>query len=96
MNLNNDFTLEDVRTLIRSGTDDTHTQLRVSLNGDVYLSKVIGNIDTEGLAFRLETWIAENGYVGHEAALDEKWIARLFTCLKDNWPNPISDYIDIY
>lgn len=92
----NDLTIENVRSLIASGTDDTHSQIRVSKDGIVYLSKTIGNRDIEGLAFRLETLQAGNGYVGPVAAQDTKWITRLYECLKANWPNPSSTYIDYF
>ena len=91
-----DLSIDNVRCLIASGSDDTHTQLRVTPSGIAYLSKVVGNIDTEGLAFRLETWIAGNGYVGTKAAEDTEWVTKLHECLKSNWPNPISTYIDYF
>jgi hypothetical protein len=92
----NDLTIDNVRCLIASGSDDTHTQLRVSKGGIVYLSKVIGNNEVDDLAFRLETWIAGNDYVGPAAAQDTKWIVRLYDCLKANWPTPSSSHIDFF
>lgn len=91
-----DLSIDNIRCLIASGSDDTHTQLRVSSKGIAYLSKVVGNIDVDGLAFRLETWVAGNGYVGPKAAEDTKWVTRLYECLKANWPNPSSTYIDYF
>lgn len=96
LNDSNDFTLENVRALIASGTDDTPSQIRVSKDGMAFLSKTIGNIDTDDLAFRLETYMAGNGYVGAEAAKDAGFITRIYECLKENWPNPSSTYIDYY
>jgi hypothetical protein len=90
----NDLTLESVKCLVASGTDDTDTQLRVTSNGVVFLSKTVGNIDIDGLAFRLETWIAGNGYVGKAAAEDLEWVEKIYECVKNNWPNPNSTYID--
>lgn len=96
INLNNstEFTLDNVRDLIASGSDTTHTQLRVNQNGIAYLSKTVGNIEVEGLAFRLETWIAGNDYVGSKAAQDTHWVSKIYECLNANWPSPSSTYID--
>lgn len=92
----NDFSIENVRALISSGSDDTHTQLRVKPNGIAYLSKVVGNSDVKGLAFRLETWVAGNGYVGLKAAEDDGWVKRIYECLNKNWPTPTDTYIDYF
>ena len=89
-----DFTKERVRRLIAKGDDSTHTQLRVSKNGKAFLSKEIGAVNIEDLAFRFETWTAENGYVGPDAAKDDKWVDEVYKDLKENWPNPKSSYID--
>ena len=96
IDLNNpdDFTKERVRQLIAKGDDSTHTQLRVTKNGIAYLSKEVGAVNIENLAFRLETWVAGNGYVGSDAAKNDKWIDEVYKDLKENWPNPKSTYID--
>ena len=96
INLNDpeDFTKEKVRELIRSGDDSTHTQLRVTKNGIAFLSKVVGGEDIEDLAFRLETMLRGNSYVGDDAAKDDKWVEDVYNKLKENWPNPKSTYID--
>jgi len=96
INLNDpeDFTKEKVRELIRSGDDSTHTQLRVTKNGIAFLSKVVGGEDIEDLAFRLETMVRGNSYVGADAAKDDKWVEDVYNTLKENWPNPKSTYID--
>lgn len=96
LNNSTEFTLDNVRKLIASGSDNTHTQLRVNQNGIAYLSKIVGNIEVEGLAFRLETWITGNGYVGSNAAQDTHWISKIYECLKANWPSPSSTYIDYF
>lgn len=90
------LTLDAVRQLLASASDDGHTQLRVTQGGIAYLSSVTGGRDVEGLRFRLETWAAGSGYVGNVAASDEVWVTQIFNALKDNWPNPPFDYIDIY
>lgn len=91
------LTLMAVRQLLASASDDVHTQLRVTKAGVAYISSgVVGGKDIEGLLFRLETWAAGSGYVGAVAASDEVWVMQVFNALKQNWPNPPFDYIDIY
>ncbi|WLH48321.1 hypothetical protein [Pseudomonas beijingensis] len=91
------LTLEAVRQLLASASDDEHTQLRVTKGGIAYLSSgVVGGVDIEGLRFRLETWAKGSGYVGRVAASDEVWVMQIYNALKDNWPNPPFDYIDVY
>lgn len=90
------FTLEQVRRLITSGNGSRHTQLRVNRAGQAWLSEVVGGQQLEGLKFRLETWAAGSGCVGPAAAEDERWVQQVFKALRDNWPEPASDYIDLY
>lgn len=90
------LTLEAVRQLLASASDDVHNQLRVTKGGIAYLSTVTGGQDIDGLLFRLETWAKGSGYVGNVAASDEVWVMQIFNALKDNWPNPSDDYIDVY
>ena len=91
------FNLGAVRQLLASASDDVHTQLRVTKTGIAYISSgVVGGVDIDGLLFRLETWAAGSGYVGKVAASDEVWVMQIFNALKDNWPNPSFDYIDVY
>ncbi|MBU2521162.1 MAG: hypothetical protein KKD50_02915 [Proteobacteria bacterium] len=74
INLNdpNQFTLEGVRQLLASEEDTQHWQLRVTKDGFAYLSSEIGNINIQGLSFRLETMMAGNSYVGDAASKDDK------------------------
>ena len=91
------LTLAAVRQLLVSASDDEHTQLRVTKAGIAYISSgVVGGADIDGLLFRLETWAAGSGYVGKIAASDEVWVMQIYNALKDNWPNPPFDYIDVY
>ncbi len=97
LNHPDNLTIEAVRQLLASASDDVHTQLRVTRSGIAYLSSgVVGGRDIEGLLFRLETWAAGSGYVGKVAASDDVWVRQIFNALKDNWPNPPFDYIDVY
>ena len=91
------FTLEAVRQLLAAASDSEHTQLRVTKGGIAYISSgVVGGTDIDGLLFRLETWAKGSGYVGLVAASDEVWVMQIFNALKQNWPKPAFDYIDIY
>ncbi|AZE68146.1 hypothetical protein [Pseudomonas synxantha] len=99
INLNNpeELTQATVRELLASASDDEHTQLRVTKEGIAYISSgIVGGVDIDGLLFRLETWSKGSGYVGIVAASDEVWVMQIFNALKQNWPTPSSDYIDIY
>ncbi|MGN8276660.1 hypothetical protein [Pseudomonas sp. SMN5] len=91
------LSLDAVRQLLASASDDEHTQLRVTKGGIAYLSSgVVGGTDIDGLLFRLETWAKGSDYVGRVAASDEVWVMQIYNALKDNWPNPPFDYIDVY
>ncbi|MFW3895352.1 hypothetical protein [Pseudomonas bharatica] len=90
------FTLDNVRQLLASGNPMKHNQLRVSRAGQAWLSEVVGGAQLDGLLFRLETWAAGSGCVGAAAAEDDRWVRQVFKVLLDNWPRPVSDYIDLY
>jgi hypothetical protein len=94
LNKPNELTLDNVRRLLASGDDRSHSQLRVSEAGIAYLSEYIGSERTDGLAFRLETFAARKGYVGTAASQDDEWVSRILEVLRKNWPNPASEYID--
>lgn len=97
LNAPDGLTLDAVRQLLASASDDEHTQLRVTKGGIAYLSSgVVGGVEIDGLSFRLETWAKGSGYVGRVAASDEVWGTQIYNALKDNWPNPPFDYIDVY
>lgn len=98
LNKSENLNLAAVRQLIASASDDEHAQLRVTNAGIAYISsgKLVGGVDIDGLLFRLETWAKGSGYVGNVAASDEVWVTQIFNALKQNWPEPSSDYIDIY
>lgn len=96
LNTEENLTIENVAKLLASKDDSQDRQLRVTSDGVAYLSDEVGNINTNGLLFRLETWDAGNGYVGAEAAKDEKWVKRIYECLSKQFPTPQSTYIDIF
>lgn len=79
------ITLEQFRQLIANG-DDTHdNQIRVTKNGMVYLSCIVGATQLHDVAFRFETFDAHNGYVGKTASEDKSYVKSLFNALKGNW-----------
>jgi len=94
LNNPNEFTLENVRQLIKDGDDTRNSQIRVRNDGIAYLSYVVGNQQLEGLQFRLETFQAGNGYVGIQASEDEQWIEQVFRTLERNWSSKRSGYVD--
>jgi len=90
-------TVDSVRKLIASGSDATHTQLRVTKAGIAFISKTdIGADNIGNIAFRLETWNQGSDHVGPKAAGDAGWVSRVYKVLRDNWPTPSADYIDVY
>lgn len=97
LNLPDQPSLEAVRLLLAQGDDRQHCQLRVSDTGVAWLSvTAVGGQALEGVCFRLETWAAGSGCVGPLAAADEAWVAKIQAALQGNWPEPRSDYLDIY
>ncbi len=98
INLNDpsDFTLENVKKLIETEDDSVNTQFRVTDEGMLHLSRDYGNMNLDGIPFRIETNIAGNDYVGQSAADDEKWVQRVYNVFKENWPNPKSSYLDTF
>lgn len=96
LNLKSDFSTEDVAALIASKEHDQSRQLRVTVDGLAFLSNDIGNVALDNILFRLETWERGTGYVGKKASQDSEWVNRIEKALRENWPNPESDYIDSY
>jgi len=89
-------TPESVAALIASVDDSIDRQLRVTKDGKAFLSDTVGNVDIDGLAFRFETWLRGNDYVGKRASDDNEWVQRIYEALRDNWPNPTSTFLDSY
>ena len=91
------LTLESVRKLLASASDETHTQLRVTTARIAFISSTdVGSENTDGLAFRLETFCQGNDYVGAAAANDDEWVGRIYRVLQKNWPNPSDEFIDLF
>ena len=96
LNVPSEFTIENLRKLIASEDDTVSTQFRVTEDGYLFLSKKVGNQSLSGIVFRLETNCATNGYVGIKASQNTNWVNRIYKVIKHNWPNPESDYTDVF
>jgi hypothetical protein len=96
IDLNAPFTSQDVADLLGSKDNKRNRQVRVSSAGIAELSDEVGNRNIGGLAFRMETFSAGNGWTGPEAAADASIVARVEKVLRTNWPTPSSTYIDIF
>jgi hypothetical protein len=92
-----EFTPENVRAMLAAADDRKRNQIRVTKDGMAYISEeVCGNRDIAGLAFRLETFMPGNGYVGPAAASDSSYADTIYAVLRKNWPRPKSTYIDVW
>lgn len=94
LNAPGEFTIEKLKQLIASEDDSVNTQFRVTDEGILFLSKIVGNRELDGIRFRFETNGMLNGYVGKKASENEIWVKRIFDAVNENWPNPYSTYID--
>jgi hypothetical protein len=65
-------------------------------HGIAYISKIVGNEQTDDVAVRMETFSAQSGHVGVAASKDDDWVMRVYKALKSNWPNPPSEYIEFF
>ncbi len=88
------FTIEQCRELFREADDSEYNQVRIDLNGEVYISKDIGGENLEGVKCRFESFIAGNEYVGPKAAKDEKYILKQYERIKLAWEKDLTGYID--
>lgn len=109
MNLNQNPTKEQLKSLF-SSCDDTigHHVLWVARNGDVALNPhpsdliSVGTFDhaNPDILLRYETFRQGTGYVGQQAAENEKFIERMFKSLQREWPT-VTDrspqrYVDLF
>ena len=108
MNMNNNPTIDQLRALTAKCDDKSaHHVLWVHENGDVFTDPIPPRgapIDFEekavGLKIRYETSAAGNGYVGEDAAKDDKYMGRIYKSLVKEWANAQGTsgqrYIDIF
>jgi hypothetical protein len=90
----NALSLKAVSALLRSKDNTQPRQLRVAKEGVAFISDQTGNDNLDGLLFRFETWSIGNAYCGEDAANDMDWVKKIYSDLRDNWPEPKSTYID--
>jgi hypothetical protein len=108
MNLNHNPTRQQLKAIF-SACDDTfgHHVLWVSRNGDVALTPMpseripVGFDQTNpDLLLRYETFMQGTGYVGHQAAEDEKFVGRIFKSLQSEWATVTETsskcYVDLF
>ena len=98
INLNDpeDITVDKVGQFLGSCDDSENRQIRVTQGGIAFISDTVGRMNTEGIAFRLETFCGGNDYLGKEASKDGEWVERIYNVLKKNWPKPSAEFIDLY
>lgn len=92
----NSMTINDLRELIANGNDKHNNQIRVTKDGEVFLSQdVVGKMNLKNIAFRFETFGKNKGDVGPEAAKDDIFVEKIFKVLKSNWKNDcLYEFID--
>jgi len=108
MNLNQNPAKEQLKALFSACGDSIgHHVLWVSKNGDVALSPLPSEINPVGfdqtnpdLLLRYETFVRGNGYVGQQAAEDEKFVDRIFNSLQSEWSTVTETspqrYVDLF
>ena len=95
---------EDVKELLAAQDDEKgHHMLWVSTDGEVRLDLIPEQLTPLGYAervdnlkFRFESYQCGAGYVGSEAATDEKWVDRVHKALTENWAAGTLEYVDHY
>ncbi|MGL5271627.1 MAG: hypothetical protein ACRC7I_14075 [Selenomonadaceae bacterium] len=91
------LTYMDLANLIANGNPACDNQLRVTKNGQIYLSEnIVGAEQIDNLQFRFETFDAYSNFVGPDAAQDRRWINRLFIATKKHWLDKDTSYVDQY
>jgi hypothetical protein len=96
IDLNSSYTTADVAAMLGSKDNTRNRQVRVTTAGIAELSDDVGNQNLGGIAFRMETFSAGNGWTGAEAAADPDVVSRVEKVLRSNWPNPTTSYIDLF
>jgi hypothetical protein len=103
MNMNQNPTINDLAAVLRQCNDKSgHHIMWVDFAGNVRVSQVpeeltpIGFIQSLGnqVKFRYETWVRGNGYVGHAAVTDQRYLEEQLHYLKRDWASNQTGYID--
>lgn len=90
------LTPDEFKDLIASADDSVDNQIRVTEEGDIYVSTIVGDRDIEGLRFRFETFEAGEGYVGKEAAKDDRYLEGMYEDLKQYWYDGSRGFIEMF
>ena len=90
------FSLDDMKNLIKNGDDSHDNPIRVTKDGMIYLSQdVVAADNLENIIFRLETFDSGLDYVGKAASEDNNLIKKLYNVIMDNykkgWPESFCD-----
>ncbi len=87
------FTREELVKVIRKGDDSRHNVLVIGLDGKFLLGSQVYMIAARRqdipVAVRHEMFCADNGYVGPEAAEDQKHINQTYLASLEGWYNHI-------
>ena len=98
LNKSGALTMDSVRQLLASASDDTRTQLCVTKDGIAFIAKLSrvesDNPSDDDLLFKVERWLEGTGYVGKKASKDDEWVERIYRVLDTNWPTPSAFIID--
>lgn len=89
------LTIDQLRDLIAAGDDSHHNQLRITSSREFFLSDIVGLEHLEEIIGRFETFVAGNGYVGLNAALDQQFIESLYTAIQ-TWKKSPCSYVDMF
>ncbi len=84
------LTIANVRALLASGRTDIELEIRVTLEGKVFLSDVIGPHGMEGILFRITDMMMDPDdaeFVGPNAAAasDDGLVRQVLDTLEKNW-----------
>ncbi|MBU0618003.1 MAG: hypothetical protein KKI02_09825 [Planctomycetes bacterium] len=101
MNLTQNPAKEELAAILAGGDDRRHNIVWVGTDGEVHLRPLEQDETAAGfeerhaalMQLRIETLIAENGYVGEGAASDEKWVKELFRMLMFYWSKGSKDLV---
>ncbi|MGU7780669.1 hypothetical protein [Burkholderia sp. PU8-34] len=93
MNLNNSPSIEELRAVFAAADDELgHHVLWVDTSGQVHLSALPEELGPVGfeksqptMRMRYETFQGGNGYVGAEAAADDRFMKEIFVALLKYW-----------
>jgi hypothetical protein len=107
MNLNEKTTIYDLGNFISQFDDEAAAHiLWVDKSGEVRCHEHRTDDDftpagwadhnSNSIQFRIETFSQGNGYVGHAAANDYKWLTKLHLILLKSWEEKKNGYIDAF